>query len=643
MGIRLGIGSLKIGTPFKSGGASWNPSIPLSGEKVNFWVSGRVGTTMPSQIDGGQSATILPVYTTFNGTNDYAVLDNAFINTSSGYIEAYCKVVDTELNVIFSSAAKTLNTKRIWVDVNTDRKARIVLNNVTPAIANVIVTDNALTEGWHTIRWGSTGSAYYINVDGVPVAITATTGANNGNWFDTVLNRTTIGIGCVAISSRIYSKFKCAYVKVDDTNKWICNNESYFYDVIGGLPLTITRPTSLTVRAFDNHISHCLDKGYSLYIRNDLVSLYEFQVPHKDDGTALVTPTVPANMRFVKNVAGDINFHNIADSQIEINSDQWDASDTTLCAAAARTGFYNAATPKRWHISYLHRDDLSTLYYNSGHQGKPFVKITNNSVSNRQLLKEIFSFATNKTDNNLNKILTYTNDFRVTAGICISMDDVHRIDTWITADYLFKNMYRWKMTGSLDLKDDATANTYKVRILAMAGRGHGFENHTLTQPNGDDYIATFGEQAYYDDQIAPNAARMTSILGITPKVFMYAYTAGNYPILNNICFNAGYTGVRPSNQTIPPVTYYDGDSQVLMSNAISYWFSDANGHQGLLDAIDYARAHNKILLIHGHNFAVAEGSPNDMSHSFLEDVLKKACDNNMTFYTIDELLPTLFT
>jgi hypothetical protein len=283
---------------------------------------------------------------------------------------------------------------------------------------------------------------------------------------------------------------------------------------------------------------------------------------------------------------------------------------------------------------------MMTLYFNSGYEGTDFIKMTNNSVSDRITLTELFSFPTNKTGTNLDKILRYTNDYKIRAGVCITFDDTARLATWVTANGKFKKKYKWKFTGSLNLVNDAAATAIKASTDAMLLQLHMFANHTVNHPNGDDYIATNGEQAYYDNELAPCQATIASILGITQKVYHHAYMNTNPPALNTILFNAGFTQVRRPNQnpTTSP-TFYDGSSQVIFSNGCDYMTIEQT-----LSALAQAKASNKIIMLGLHsmgdttNFATLT-----LAYSYLESILQYITQNHMTFYTTDELLPTLFT
>jgi hypothetical protein len=89
---------------------------------------------------------------------------------------------------------------------------------------------------------------------------------------------------------------------------------------------------------------------------------------------------------------------------------QWDKADTNIFENAVRSGvYYDATNTDLWHISQL---DYLLFSQNckTSHKGLDFLKITDNSFVDRKILKEIFSYTTDKTGNDLQKILQYVGD-----------------------------------------------------------------------------------------------------------------------------------------------------------------------------------------------------------------------------------------
>lgn len=164
---------------------------------------------------------------------------------------------------------------------------------------------------------------------------------------------------------------------------------------------------------------HLLDNGYSKYIKLDSEDLY---VPYTRDGVIiennLLATTVgeDSGYVFLKEFAGNEQNHNLADSIINIPGDNWDRSDTSIWSdlARAETTYYDSLNPNYWHISELNQLKLIT-WANIDYKGICFIKATPNSVDieERDILQEIFDYTINNTNDDLNNILRYTNDYTI--------------------------------------------------------------------------------------------------------------------------------------------------------------------------------------------------------------------------------------
>lgn len=154
-----------------------------------------------------------------------------------------------------------------------------------------------------------------------------------------------------------------------------------------------------------------LNTGYSEYYKEGAIPL---QVPYKEDGTPQVSPTVPSGYVFNKNQAGSATTHNLANSMIEFTGDIFDRSNDTIYKDAARaaTTFYNAAAPKRWHVTEINRL-LINDWLNDDYLGRWFPKFDPNSIDleARASILELFSYATNVTGDDFNKVIRYTGDY----------------------------------------------------------------------------------------------------------------------------------------------------------------------------------------------------------------------------------------
>jgi hypothetical protein len=256
--------------------------VPFKSD-LNTWHKGVDSITFAESINN-LPAKFLPRVVDFNGTDDISNKDvaNFLSSATNGSVKGFIKVVTGEQNVVFASADKGSDTRYCFFDVLTS-KPRILIRDAT---SNSITTTTTISDGWHEIEFGSTGSSYFIKVDGIPLTISVGAGADNGNWFSSVSNRDNISIGGVNRSSVIYSVGEKAWVKIDDgTNGyWITTGQAFEYDLS---PLE----NHLTVNGSGSHYDYNINgstypntQGYSLWQK---VSNPDIQVPFDINGNPL--------------------------------------------------------------------------------------------------------------------------------------------------------------------------------------------------------------------------------------------------------------------------------------------------------------------------------------------------------------------
>ncbi len=171
---------------------------------------------------------------------------------------------------------------------------------------------------------------------------------------------------------------------------------------------------------------YCLDYGYT-----EIASVYgTLNIPLKMDGTAH-TISETADFNIIKNIAGSISGHNLADSYIDFVGDEWDRSDVIRYSSLARSlkYKYDALNPKRWTPDLLN-NLLFQSWANEGYKGINFVKISDTSYKDRNLLSEIITCSSNQAGGAYSKAMSYCNDF--------VFDDTYE------NDFLY-----WKMTPDL--------------------------------------------------------------------------------------------------------------------------------------------------------------------------------------------------
>ena len=656
----IGVG---VGIPFgRSRG--WNPLKPLGGELPTLWATKRSGSYLQdsegnniaeihsshitSSIKYRADATLFDIgltdFTIAVWLEDTSVSDaqrNAFGKTTNGtqpqgmygfltgangLLYAQCKTTEMTVSIPTAAKARTLGKVFALFEINqTTKVCKFFINNVQVGV------DTAFTGTFPAV------DAKYEFVIGAGNVITTGTGytvawtghISDGYIFRKILTpteKTTLYNRGIVLGALAHYPLQYPYDNSDFSGNGYTltgsGAQTYAYSIMGSM-----QP---------------LNAGYDLYTK---VANYSINVPYTDAGVAIAASY--SDYDKYGSFAGNDLTHNGARSLIVFDNAFFDRSDATIYSDRARTAtpsvndfysFYSAATPKRWFIDEL-CDEAFGLFFNADYKNKLFV-LGNNPWDTDKDLREIILYDTQKTGSNLTKVLKYVKLPYSRSGICITLDDTARLDTWVTSDYKFKFKYKWKFTGSLNLVNDAAATAVKARTDAMILHLHMFANHTVNHPNGDDYIAANGEQAYYDNELLPCQTRINNILLIPQKVYHHAYMNTNPPVLNALLLNGGFTQIRrpnPNPTTSP--TFYDGLSQVIFSNGSDYMTIEQT-----LSAIAQAKTTNKIIMIGLHSIGdVTDFNTLTLSYSYLETILQYITNNGMKFYTTDELLPTLFT
>jgi len=199
------IGILIGNTIGKGGGSSaWTPNLPLGGETPSFWIKENARNVLTLTDSLGHNATILPSCGKCDADNYMlrAVADFASTVTS-GYVEwrGYYDGGAGTLR-LFGSGDQSAATRFFTVYIVTGKPV-IYVRQLSPAITNQCITDNAISIGWHTLRFESVGGNYRITDNGsvltVGSGLTMLQGTDNGKWISDVTGRDNISSGCLQI------------------------------------------------------------------------------------------------------------------------------------------------------------------------------------------------------------------------------------------------------------------------------------------------------------------------------------------------------------------------------------------------------------------------------------------------------------
>jgi|GEM_PF-1582742 len=429
----------------------WTPQTPLN-ETPNFWVKEgtRSGLTLPNAMSGDPSL-ILPSYYSKPIAQSYAyVADNGALDIGNTYDFTLCGWIKAQgggvtKQFLAGKLGPTNGRYGFQSNVTTNTISALVTSSGTGIVLSSTDTFNSL--GWCFLRLDVNQATkkvrFFINniQIGIDTSFTGTFGSP-GNQFEFYLGSGSNADGSSVVSTALgyYSDWYIFHRLLNDADAikcynhdafpndsdlvahWTCNEHTALVDVSGnGYHLTNISSVNSS-NQYDaigstpsNIKNNCLDLGYSLFKKAGAVDLY---IPYSDSQEPLVNPTVPAGYAIDSNVSGDLLNHNLTKSKIRFIQDQYDRSNTTQCNANARlatatiTGVpaYDSINTKDWHIFELQDGDFIIGCYNQGYQNTTFIKFNCIAYNIHNKILELFSYATDRVDVDIKKIVKYQND-----------------------------------------------------------------------------------------------------------------------------------------------------------------------------------------------------------------------------------------
>ena len=393
---------------------------------------------------------------------------------------------------------------------------------------------------------------------------------------------------------------------------------------------------------------YTLDYGYAVYKHATFPNVL---VPLKQNGES---PVIPTNYELVKNVAGDLSNHNLADSEIDFTQDEWDKSDTIRFNEIVRKNiYYDYTNPTRWNVRGELNQDIMDKYYKLNYNHIIYPRGINNSYNDRDKLLGVFSFANNKTNSEHENIVKGKSDrgAKLKAGVCLSFDDSQRTLFWDSYDDKLYEDFQWRINMCLhryyNSKEQWTVySEYSTRNLLE--HNHCIVNHSLNHLDWRTYLETHTIEEFFNSEVSPMQEFLNQKFGYYPTCYGYAQIGDDYNNdLDNYILANGFNFVRRYATIIPEnlnEICYDGTSQKVNSLGFNaYSDNEAIGTALMLEHLQYAKDNNKIILFTGHNIGATNVSGFlQISLTRLNALCNFIRQNNMTFYRIDELLPDLF-
>ena len=389
----------------------WTPQNAIGGETPNFWVKKdtRSGIDLVDAISGNNPK-ILPAVGKIDNANFALRTVANFGNIASGYVECKFYYVTGSVLYLFSSADTASSIRYIYCYISPGGKPGIAARNAL-TFTDVYIATDPIAQGWHTVRFASSGTAYTITVDGTAVAGGAVVGADNGNWFADIPLRDNIGMGLLqAVVQTLSTNTQyISYIDFNGTNVWYLTGAGkYIYDIVGAAHMTWSGAAHI---AYDvGGSQQLLNVGYTLYTKESEPDEY---VPYISEGTPYDASALLVGYAATLKPPKDLI--NLAPALIDFDPAgttpagvaNYDLSNVTQWSDLARAwDFYDATHPYRIPLEVVFDPVVYYNWRNVNYERMLFCG--GDRVGAVPLsLAEILSYPTNKSVSDADKINTY--------------------------------------------------------------------------------------------------------------------------------------------------------------------------------------------------------------------------------------------
>lgn len=446
-----------IGVPFGGASQSWESYL---GNNSSLWIkeNSRDGLTLTDSLNPGvNDATIKLPYLHLTGNQYFYLADNGALDIYTNDITIGCWVrgLDTGKaanNYIMGKPnANTLEGRFNFTQLQTTGYLSFAFQP-SGGIKSIASTIDA-TSGWHfliadinqttkigrffidgnqigsdtsfTGTFAHLDNAYEFYIGAGNNGTSNVTGINKMDFYNGFLlhrvmtdtERANAMLGIFPIDCKVY--YPC--LSINSELRLIDASGNGYNMLAGGSASPLS--SKINMEYGDQGSKYGLDYGFTLY-ENGLENLY---MPLSLSGNE-ITPYelyTTAGYRKTKEGVhyGNSQNHNLANSMIHIPGDFWDRSDTGIWNDFARsaTSYYNSDNPNWWHPTELNNLMIQS-WANAGYKKTGYVKVSDHSYKDRKILKDIFSFALDRSDSINNDILnnycldyvftdTYENDY----------------------------------------------------------------------------------------------------------------------------------------------------------------------------------------------------------------------------------------
>ena len=638
---------------------------PVDDDKVSLLASSRSGLQIVDSVSAADIKILTPTYIGGGAGPGY-------LRAAGGAVERvmdgnsytiYCKfkyagstVIDQNFLRLGNSGSNTQRGIFFYVYNN---KVYSYFCNVNPQSFNIAQIDNVDTmiKGvWVEV---------FIQINQVTKRIICQyRKLSDGSTIGTDLNYNMSTWTFTEVNNFTYMFFDSTVVTYADFKKFAgvktieqCRDNSYvtdlqFYyptlfdgtDVSGNAYHMEIRAYDASNKYYDQVSTYHLDKGYSIYEEDYLAAptvTRKLFVPRDVTGNVIVraSGTIAYNKNEVyikkKDVAGNSEYHNLADSLIEINLPAWDRSNATIFSDLARAAGtrYDASNPKRWHIDELNSIVLND-WLNEDYKKSITIKVGNNSTDDRQLLQAIIAYSELPTLSEWVNIQRYTGDYKraktfTNGQLVITFDDGNNT-MYTNAMQLFINAgvktTMYCIAGVVGTADNSYINWGRLFDLYCAG--FDMQCHS----NAHSHLNTLTEaQLIADFEAVDTAFKLHGVPA--PKHTAYPFGEFN-ALVKSVADNYRLTG-RKTSGTQP----FNADilSDKMEVPAFSFDEISTENLALLKSKIDEAITNNTAFVIYSHSVDAVQSPGYGITIEKLQEIFDYAVASGIEIVTMSEL------
>lgn len=219
------------------------------------------------------------------------------------------------------------------------------------------------------------------------------------------------------------------------------------------------------------------------------------------------------------------------------------------------------------------------------------------------------------------------------SGVILSFDDAY-INEWTATDQKLKK-YNWKGTFFV-CRINNFRHAQVKKLLHLQKEGHEIGGHGLQHRNAADFIRVHTISEYMEQEIDP-MLHLMHFYGL--KISSFAYPYGGRTQKLDAALLKKFKIIRGRaflEEAADKQGCYFSHSNLIFSFSIDDTHDDFNIPH-LLKLLEYAKKHNKILILNSHKTVNKVTGDYQTENKTLEYVCKYVKKNKMKFYTVSDL------